>query len=154
MEKKEIARRISTILTAAVFFAAAVPVSASEQQTTLNLVIPSTYTMTIPKSQHIEYGKNETQIGTLTVEGNIRPDEALYVSVKKSAFQNLEKKHSFAFRLLSGSEEFSGRSWSGMELETEQTVPLSVSIADTVWDEVQAGNYTAALTFTAEIQQQ
>lgn len=41
-----------------------------------------------------------------------------------------------------------------MELETEQTVPLSVSIADTVWDEVQAGNYTAALTFTAEIQQQ
>lgn len=152
--------RKKTLFTAAgalaltVIVAGTAPASAEEQKTTLEATVPSSYTLTIPKSQAIEYGRELTDIGSLSVIGNIRTDEVLRVSVEQSAFRNEEKNHSFSFRLLSGSEIFQGQSWNGTELETEQTVPLSVSIEDPVWDEAQAGNYTATLTFTAEIRKQ
>lgn len=141
-------------LALAVILAGAAPASAEERQTTLAATVPSSYTLTIPKSQTIEYGRDLTEIGALSVKGNIRTDENLRVSVEKSAFRNEEKNHSFSFRLLSGSALFLERSWSGTELETEQTVPLSVSIEDSAWDEAQAGNYTATLIFTAEIRRE
>lgn len=138
-------------LTLAVVLAGTVPVSAEEQKTILETTVPSSYTLTIPRSQAIEYGRNVTEIGALSAAGNIRTDETLRVSVEKTPFCNEEKNHEFTFDLLSGGETFTARSWTEEELDTEQSVPLSVHIADSVWDEVRAGNYTATLTFTAEI---
>lgn len=151
MKAMKILKTAAGALVCTVLLAHTVPAEARDQETILETNVASAYTLTIPRSQSIEYGKNVTDIGLLSVTGNIRTDETLQVSVEKTAFRNEEKDHEFSFELLSGEEAFSGQSWTEEELDTVQSVPLSVSISETVWDEVQAGSYTAALTFTARI---
>lgn len=131
------------------------PVSANEQTTDLTAEIESTYMLTIPTSQKINFQSSTTKIGEVSVSGNIRPNEKVVVSVDKTAFvSNEDKKDVINYSLKTNNNEFTRAEWTEDILHggVSVTYPLTVTISDQEWKEAHAGTYTSTITFRADIE--
>lgn len=154
----------AAILAAALLMAAGIPAYASEgadtgtQGSSLNLTMSkeSDYMMTIPKTTtSIQFGTVDTVIGDLYVTGDIGTKQQVAVTVGKTDFTDVkDEKNAFPFALQSGGADFEKAvwNWEQVRADTPTAYSLTVHIPSETWGEVVAGDYTAVLTFHAELQ--
>ena len=167
--KKELKKAGAAALAAALVMTAAIPVYADEtgagdtpaQQSNLKLTtsMEAHYIMTIPMQASgeasIPFGKVDTDIGDLAVEGDIGTKQQVSVTVEQTPFTDVKDPgNTFDFELRCDGSEFAGAAWDWEEVRAEGSVsyPLTVHIPSETWAKVVAGEYAATLTFKAELQ--
>lgn len=142
---------------------------ASASTTTLTTTVPgATYTLNIPADQEIPYNATSTKIGNVTVTdtSGFAVGKNLEVKVEHTAFTSEQTDTDIEFGIyledgnqmikpMSGALLFKGQNDGSV---TERAVlnsvlvkTLLVIINDAAWGAAQPGNYTATITFTAEI---
>ena len=123
------------------------------QSMQLTIQKDASYTMSIPKSQDIVFGTVDTEIGSLSVTGEIGSKQEVRVSVDTTEFTDTaDTGNHFPFALWQGSRVFTGKTWSSTELEGSGTpVPLTVHIPSETWGKTSPGTYRAVITFAAEL---
>lgn len=123
------------------------------QSMQLTIQKDASYTMSIPKSQDIVFGAVDTEIGSLSVTGEIGTEQEVRVTVDTTEFTDTaDTGNHFPFTLWQGSGVFTGKTWSSTELEDGGTsVPLIVHIPSETWGKTSPGTYRAVLTFAAEL---
>lgn len=156
-------------LTTALILTAGIPAHASEpgagdtpaQQSSLNLTTSKAakYTMKIPMQATgeagITFGAVDTEIGDLTVTGDIGTKQQVSVTVEQTPFTDVKDSgNHFDFDLRCKENKFETEVWNWQEVRAETPVsyPLTVHIPNETWENVAAGDYTATLTFKAELQ--
>lgn len=129
------------------------PVYAQEKKTELTIHIPSTYTLSIPMNQTISLNTATAEIGTAAITANLKSDEQVVVTVEKTAFEARNTEDTISYQLQSDGNQVSSLTWSEAEARKEKakTYPLTVIIDETEWKQAHAGDYTATITFTAEV---
>lgn len=152
MKKKYLASLVLAIALSVL----SLPVSAAgitSQTTTLTTTIDSSYTMSIPMNQTISLNTITTEIGAVAVTGNLKTDEEVAVTIEKTAFTT-ENTGTIPYRLLSEGNAVASLTWSEAEARNDapKSYPLTVTIDEEQWRQARAGDYTATITFTAEIQ--
>ena len=167
--RKEMKRAGAAALAEALILTGGISVSASEagagdtpaQQSSLNLTTSQEahYIMTIPKQAtgeaSIPFGKVDTEIGDLTVTGDIGTKQQVSVTVEQTPFTDVKDSgNTFDFTLLHDGNTFKEAVWDWEEVRAETPVsyPLTVHIPSETWAKVVAGEYAATLTFKAELQ--
>ena len=167
--RKEMKRAGAAALAEALILTGGISVSASEagagdtpaQQSSLNLTTSQEahYSMTIPMQAtgeaSIPFGKVDTEIGDLTVTGDIGTKQQVSVTVEQTPFTDVKDAgNSFRFELLCKESMFEKEVWDWQEVRVETPVsyPLTVHIPSETWAKVVAGEYAATLTFKAELQ--
>lgn len=113
----------------------------------------ASYTMSIPASQDITFGTVDTEIGSLSVTGEIGTKQEVRVSVDTTEFTDTaDDGNRFPFALWQGGTAFTGKNWSSKELENGGTsVSLTVHIPSETWGKTSPGTYRALVTFAAEL---
>lgn len=167
--RKEMKRAGAAALAAALILTGGIPVSASEagagdtpaQQSSLNLPTSQEahYIMTIPMQAtgeaSIPFGRVDTEIGDLTVTGDIGTKQQVSVTVEQTPFTDVKDPgNTFDFTLLHDGNTFKEAVWDWQEVRAETPVsyPLTVHIPSETWAKVVAGEYAATLNFKAELQ--
>ena len=117
-----------------------IPVCAQEtRQTTINVSIDPTYTVTIPASTTIASGTAESSIGNVTLDNaRLEPDKSIWVSADASGKLKNSKDSSktISYKLMNG------------YLASGNSTPLTVSINRSEWDNAYAGLYSDKIVFT------
>ena len=115
--------------------------------------------MTIPMQASgeasIPFGKVDTDIGDLAVEGDIGTKQQVSVTVEQTPFTDVKDPgNTFEFELRCDGSKFTGAAWDWEEVRAEGSVsyPLTLHIPSETWANVVAGEYAATLTFKAELQ--
>lgn len=167
-------KKLFAILLAVMMVASmATVVSAAEGTTTLTTTVPAaTYTLNIPADQEIEFGASVTDIGNVTVSNasGFAEGKNLEVTIDYTSFSSATNSTTIPYILRaensSGSivdEIHSGNSiifegsydgtTRGAKMDNSQVYidTLSIYVAQTNWGKALAGEYTATITFTAEV---
>lgn len=162
MSKKTVKRVFAALMAASVMMVPSAPAFAEStgntQSEDLELFMEkgATYTMTIPSTTNtIEFGAENTVIGTLSVTGDVGVKQQVQVVAEKTDFvDEKDAANKFAFDLQYDGKTFSGETWSSAQLRTEPATAykLTVYIPTATWGETKAGNYKATLTFKADLQ--
>lgn len=159
----------AAVLAAALVMTAGIPAYASEtgtgdtaaQSSSLNLTTSqeARYIMTIPMQATgeagITFGDENTPIGDLSVTGDIGTKQQVSVTVEKTPFTDVrDANNHFDFDLLSENEDFEEATWNWQQVraETPTGYALTVHIPNETWEKVPAGDYTATLTFKAQLE--
>ena len=158
--KKRTGKRFFTVcLAVSAVMAAAIPAYASEEDEKsmeLTMSKASEYIMTIPKDQDtVTFGTEKTQIGSLSVTGDIGTKQKVLVTVAKTNFVDVkDDTNFFAFDLQANGQNFSWAEWNWEQVRAQEPVayPLTVYIPSETWADTVAGTYGATITFTAQLQ--
>lgn len=149
----------AAVLAAAAVMTAGVPAYAAgtqESSMDLNMSKEADYIMTIPMdTTSIGFGAESTVIGDLSVTGNIGTKQQVTVTAEKTPFTDVkDAENQFPFDLQCEGSSFETAVWSWQEVRAEEPTayPLTVYIPTETWADVAAGDYTATLTFKAELQ--
>lgn len=146
---EDIMRKFSAVaLGAMLIIGSVIPVCAQEtRQTTINVSIDPTYTVTIPASTTIASGIAESSIGNVTLDNaRLEPDKSIWVSADASGKLKNSKDSSktISYKLMNGNSEFTSASY----LASGNSTPLTVSINKSEWDNAYAGLYSDTIVFT------
>lgn len=131
---------------------------AQEASMDVELNLPSTYTVTIPANQEIQFKQIMTKLETpLVVEGNIAPDKKVQVKVELQSFIHKELPNStLEFQLWDQkSHEWKGTNCFAKDLENNQQkrIFLNLVISEEVWQKAEPGTYEGSIIFTSSIQE-
>ena len=142
-------RKFSAVaLGAMLIIGSVIPVCVQEtRQTTINVSIDPTYTVTIPASTTIASGTAESSIGNVTLDNaRLEPDKSIWVSADTSGKLKNSKDSSktISYKLMNGNSEFTSASY----LASGNSTPLTVSINKSEWDNAYAGSYSDTIVFT------
>ena len=161
------------LLVAALLIPMATVVSAANTTTLTTTVPAAAYTLNIPANQEIPFGATSTSIGNVTVSNSsgFAEGKNLAVTVTYTAFESENVTTTIPFLLYTytkptlnplnsgNSLVFLGQS-SGMVTESAQKATSEGAIAITDlrlqvnsddWGKALAGDYSATITFTAEV---
>ena len=141
------------ITTLALMSAMVLPISAAKQETVLTTNVDSEFTLTIPMTQAIDFGTTSKEIGEVKVNGNIKPDEKVVLTVGKTELMSdKDSSDIIHYALQNGNVDFTGAEWTedDLRLASLTTYPLTVVIDSQAWKEAHAGSYASTITFTAE----
>lgn len=146
---EDIMRKFSAVaLGVMLIIGSVIPVCAQEtRQTTINVSIDPTYTVTIPASTTIASGTAESSIGNVTLDNaRLEPDKSIWVSADASGKLKNSKDSSktISYKLMNGNSEFTSASY----LASGNSTPLTVSINRSEWDNAYAGLYSDKIVFT------
>ncbi len=146
----------------------------AEQKTVLSTTVPEAqYTLNIPEDQEITYGKEQTNIGDVTVTNSSKFAEGKNLSVKiefddfsckdtettipyKLAFNKTGDYHRYKVIESGDCIIFSGKANGTVDehLFLGNGVfadILNVEVASVDWGKALAGDYSSTITFTAEV---
>lgn len=148
-------------------------VSAAENTTTLTTTVPAaTYTLNIPADQEITYGQRTTDIGTVTVtESNgFAVGKNLKVTISWESFKSEGVTTTIPFSITANNTNvssdtlsdgasiiFEGGYGKGVSKEARSIDGInfiesfSVVVESEDWGKALAGEYTATITFVAEV---
>lgn len=166
-------KAITFVVAFAMLLSLATVASAAENTTTLTTTVPAaTYTMNIPADQKIEFGSTETIIGNVTVpeSSGFANGKNLKVTITWEDFtcNNVSTTIPFLvyanatggnrYSLNNGGSIFFEGGY-GTSLSTSARHPggtyfvdnLSISVSSEAWGKALAGEYSATITFTAEV---
>ncbi|MDO4274115.1 MAG: cation transporter [Eubacteriales bacterium] len=143
-------------LAAAMLTASALTTFAAEPQsgtTTLTVQKAASYMLHIPQDQEITFGTMDTEIGTLSVTGEIGANQKVNVNVTKTGFIDTEDAgNKFSFELREGNAEFQGKEWGSQELkDNKASAALTVHIPSETWGSTEPATYKATVTFQASL---
>ena len=164
-------KKLFAILLAVALFASMATVVSAANTTTLTTTVPAaTYTLNIPANQEIPFGNTSTEIGTLTVTDEIgfAVGKNLKVTITYSDFTcedtttTIPMEVKVHYESTSGADTIaSGDSLvfygtSAGKLQTPHNSGksldhISVAVNSSDWGKALAGEYTATITFTAEV---
>ena len=167
-------KKIFAVLLAVMMVASMATVaSAAENTTTLTTTVPAaTYTLNIPADQEIAYGSGTTDIGTVTVtESNgFAVDKNLKVTIAWEPFKSDSVATTIPFSVKANNTNkssdtlrngasiiFEGGYGNGVSEDARSIDGInliesfSVVVAYEDWGKALAGEYTATITFTAEV---
>lgn len=145
----------------------------ADNTTTLTTTVPAaTYTLHIPADQEIPFGSTETNIGSVTVtdsagfaEGkdlkvtltygaftceNTNTNIPFSIYVQASGFSSSKSSIASGGALIFKGEQ-NGRVRTCHLLSTNNADQTFVKISSTDWGKALAGDYSATITFTAEV---
>lgn len=174
-------KKLLAILLAVTMLASMATIASAESTTTLTTTVPAaTYTLNIPANQEIEFGKTSTNIGVLTVEdeAGFAKGKDLKITITYSDFTCTDVSTTIPINIAALYEGvditsapgtttvdipsgdsllFSGTSNGSVTPPkrmtsgnyTFQSLLLKVNSED--WGKALAGEYTATITFTAEV---
>lgn len=116
--------------------------------TTVRLVIPSSYTVTIPGSMSIPYGTASTPMTIGVSSMKTGPDQAIRIAVDsaRGELRPEDGSASIPYVLLHEGEAFSSALYASAG-ETQ----LSLDIAMEDWFEAAAGEYAGTVTFRVSV---
>lgn len=142
---------------AAVSMMAALPVQAAgAQEESMNLSISkdASYTMTIPKTTNIvEFGAENTEIGDLSVSGDIGTKQKVSVAVSKTDFEDVkDSDNKIEFNLKDAAADFTGAKWNRADALSGKGYKLNVNIPAASWAGKAPGVYQASITFQASLE--
>lgn len=170
-------KKIFTVLLA-VLIVMSMPLAASaEYSTTLTTTVPdATYTLNVPADQEIPFGATSTKIGTIQVtdSSGFARGKNLEVTLTYDVFRSEEVETTIPFFIAYGTSEevvekgtissgqsiefvgtangtvapFCTKSWATSNYNVDE---YYVSIDSEVWGKALGGNYSATITFTAEV---
>jgi len=123
-------------------------------ETTITAAIESSYILTIPMSQDIAFGAQNTELGsTLKVTGNVAAGKKVTVTAVTEPLACPDQDTEIPFQLRAGGREFTGEDWSDAELRASEAkeVRLSVVIAEADWNAAKAGEYSGTILFSAKL---
>lgn len=167
-------KRLFALLLAVMLVASMATVVSAANTTTLTTTVPAaTYTLNIPADQKIEFAETVSSLGNVTVTNSsgFAEGKNLEVTVTYDAFASNDVTTTIPFSLFtragsgldalsSGSSlVFEGLS-SGAVAETVKIAhssgfnemnDLQLKVESTDWGKALAGDYTATITFTAEV---
>ena len=172
-------KKIFAILLAVTLLASmATVVSAAENTTTLTTTVPAaTYTLKIPADQKIPFGATLTDIGELSISNSTGFAEGknLQLTLTYSDFACVNTSTKIPFKVYIAPKEHIDNDIASIYLvETGNTVVfkgqsngtvrpyasasnnnsmsnIAIQIASDAWGKALAGEYTATITFTAEV---
>lgn len=169
-------KRIFTILLAVMLFASMATITSAASTTTLTTTVPAaTYTLNIPADQQIKYGVQEKMLGALSVTNAVgfAQGKNLSITLTYDAFKCEEVSTRIPFsvstnytlngqlydvKVPSGSAiVFKGQSDGTLSDPSYNNGGvgdfngLKVNFYSTDWSKALAGEYTATITFTAEV---
>lgn len=166
-------KKIFAILLAVSLLASMATVaSATENTTTLTTTVPAaSYTLNIPADQEIKYGATETDIGNVTVTNSkgFAEGKNLEVTLSYNDFACDGVSTTIPFYINAETTNVPSRIVSGSSIvflgNNDNTVneqasdsyrsgfyqSLTVEIESKNWGKALAGEYTATITFTAEV---
>lgn len=146
---------IATLLTLVMIGGISIPARADDQSLTLTTDVASTYTLTIPANQAIPSLATSTPIGNIQVVGDVQTTEEVVVTATKTDFTSATQSTTIPFVIYNNSisDNFTSSIWTDSELisATPKSVPLSINISATDWQNARASSYSATITFTAAI---
>lgn len=171
-------KKLTTLVLALALTASlAVPAFAANTTTLTTTVPAATYTLNIPADQEIPFGATETNIGSISVTDGtgFASGKGLKVTLTYDAFASETVATTIPFSIGLGTEgtadliqvkagdslTFKGKSsgttnefakirFSSGTTYSDATKTL-VTISSTDWGKALAGNYSATITFTAEV---
>lgn len=113
----------------------------------------ASYIMTIPQDQNIDFGAVDTEIGTLSVKGEIGTNQKVKVSVSKTDFTDTaDETNHFSFTLRERNTEFQEKEWGSQEVKANTaSAVLTVHIPGENWGKTSPATYRAAVTFQASL---
>lgn len=171
-------KKLTTLVLALALAASlAVPAFAANTTTLTTTVPAATYTLNIPADQEIPYGATKTNIGNVTVSDSTGFAEGkdLKVTLTYAPFTcdntstkipfsiifEEAKSNGWSLQVMSGeSITFKGQDSGEVEDRAQlkdytSSAPVAsrmlVSISSTDWGKALAGDYSATITFTAEV---
>ena len=165
-------KKLFAILFAVAMLASMATVASAASTTTLTTTVPAaSYTLNIPADKEIEFGKTFTSLGNLTVtnETGFAEGKNLKVTITYSDFSCENVSTTIPMTIIASYEDTYGsvtiasgdsllfRGWSTGELllprdESSNNLEyLGVEIDSEDWGKALAGEYTATITFTAEV---
>ncbi|NCB92511.1 MAG: hypothetical protein EOM40_08045 [Clostridia bacterium] len=123
------------------------------ETTTVKTTVESVYNLMIPVNPEVEFGSEQTDIGSITVKGNIDTAKKVVVSASKTDF-TCTGRSPFSFQLQSDGADFTKMEVTDTEASTDngKNKQLSVVIPQTTWNTVKPGTYTAVITFRASLE--
>lgn len=147
---------LACALSAAMLGGLAVPACAAEPQTettTLKATVNSSFLLSIPANQTVLYNAAKTDIGRVSVTGNVLSTEEVTVTVDKTNFKHATKDAAIPYTLTNNEIPFTKGVWSETELRdaTPKAVDLSVNVDAADWTAAPAGAYTSTITFNAAL---
>lgn len=157
MKRKLLAGAMGVLLMASMVMP--VVAATDPNTTTLTTTKGSTYSLKIPiATKDIPYGALYTDLGSLTVTGNVGIGESVTVSTKINQLVrtgNAEDTISFSLVDVTNPDApkiFTSSVWREEELFDEsKSIPLSVQIPTVNWENAKAGDYTGSIVFTASV---
>lgn len=172
-------KKFFAFLLVVLMLAAAMPVALAENTTTLTTTVPdATYTLNIPADQEIAFGATQTNIGTVTVTdaSGFAEGKNLAVTVTYGDFiaEDVEttipmmlnceyhpNRGGTNYEYLDISSGialiFRGNANGSVNIPTSPNFSnyelnsISVKVASVDWGKALGGNYSAVITFTAEV---
>ncbi|MBO1307005.1 hypothetical protein JZO70_12585 [Enterococcus sp. 669A] len=127
-----------------------------EGTTEVTADVPSTYTMTIPASpKQIVANTDITDLGSLSVKGNLDPTKLIEVTVEKKQLENQrDNTQKIPFSLVDSSNantEWTGATWNADDCTAAKALELSVKIDQPSWAAAKPGQYKGSIVFTSSI---
>lgn len=171
-------KKLFAILLAVMLFASMATIASAETTTLTTTVPAATYTLNVPADQKITYGKNYTEIGTVTITdaNGFAPGKNVKVTVSYTDFTCEDVTTTIPF-YLSGTYSYTYSS-AGDKYSTINSgdsmlfkcdtinrltnalhpddadykmTKMEVRISSNDWGKALAGEYTATINFTAEV---
>lgn len=127
---------------------------ADKQDMTVRITKDATYTLTIPSAtDRVNFGAENTVIGNLSVKGDIGTKQKVRVGATKTEFVDVkDSTNRISFNLKNGGNNFSAADWNRDAALNKVGRELTINIPAETWKGKASGNYTATITFTAELQ--
>ena len=170
-------KKMFAILLVVMMLASMATIVSAESTTTLTTTVPAaTYTLNIPADQEIPFGATTTDIGTITVtnETGFAEGKNLKVTINYSDFVCEGVSTSIPFSLGVYYREDAGDGWTTGSISNDGSLIFEgvrsgkltapkpgnteytfdgffVAVNSTDWGKALAGDYTATITFTAEV---
>lgn len=174
-------KKLSAILMAVALLASMATVVSAANTTTLTTTVPAaTYTLNIPANQEISFGATSSDIGSVTVTNSTGFAEGknLNVTITYNAFTSESLSTTIPFEVYMQGKKYgggdsgstSGKTYAsgsflifeGQEDTTVRSLPrnfdsyaeydkMLINIKSEDWAKALGGNYTATITFTAEV---
>jgi len=172
-------KKLTALLLAVMLVASMVVAVSAESTTTLTTTVPAaTYTLNIPADQEIPFGTTEQSIGTVSVSGSsgFAVGKDLEVKVTWSDFKSESLSTQIPFTLKMVGKQVGGASagssseqkmtngyimsFRGLSTGKVKQYPgdniseydsLSILVNSVDWGKALGGEYTATITFTAEV---
>lgn len=160
-------KKLFAILLAVTMLASMATVASAASTTTLTTTVPAaSYTLNIPADQEIPFGETQTNIGCVTVTdaAGFAVGKNLNVSISYDAFKCAETITSIPFYIaangyaIQSNDNVTFRGLPNGEVSKNfyidsvtQDFDLFLMVDSTDWGKALAGDYTATITFTAEV---
>ena len=165
-------KKVFAILLVAALLIPMATVASAANTTTLTTTVPAaSYTLNIPADQEIPFGATETKIGKLTItdESGFASGKNLKVTVSYTDFASEQVSTKIPFIVIPKNDIGGTGNISSLQSGDHITflgndngtisqsnlfggdVLLYVKINSTDWSKALAGEYTATITFTAEV---